>query len=85
MTLAEALDLKTDLVDDEHETLEKPLKYHSRTNQILPDETSQVQKQLIELEEYAHANEIKINKDKTKVMLFNTAKTRDFPPNMKID
>ena len=28
---------------------------------------------------------MKINKDKTKVMLFNTSKTRDFTPNLKID
>ena len=67
LTVAEALELKSALIEDDDETLEKPLTYHNRTNQILPNATSQVQNQLNELEEYAQINEMKINKTKTKV------------------
>ena len=46
LIVAEALELKPALVDDDCQTLDKPLTYHNRTNQILQNETSQVQKQL---------------------------------------
>ena len=84
LTVAEALDLKTVFVEDEENILEKTLTYHNRTNKVLPIESSKVQQQLNDLNEYAQRNEIKINKEKTKVMLFNTAKTKDFTSNLKI-
>ena len=46
MTVAEAIQLKASLTNDDEDILEKPLEYHSRTNQILPPELSQVQSQL---------------------------------------
>ena len=49
LTVAEALNLKSSLTNDDEDTLEKPLAYHSRTNQILPTEASKVQKQLNDL------------------------------------
>ena len=71
-------------IDDDN-TLVKPVPFHSRTNQILQPEQSQVQKQLDDLNQYANENEMKINQIKTKIMLFNTAKTNDFTPTIKID
>ena len=85
LTLAEALDLKKCLESDSENILEKPLAYLDRTNHILPSNNSKVQGQLDEINEYAMINEMKINKNKTKVMLFNTARLRDFTPKLKID
>ena len=85
LTLAEALDLKKCLVSDSENILEKPLAYHDRTNHILPSNISKVQEQLDEIDGYAKINEMKINKNKTKVMLFNTAKLKDFTPKLEID
>ena len=38
-----------------------------------------------ELVEYSIENEMKINKSKTKAMLFNSARTRDFTPKLNIE
>ena len=84
LTVAEAIYLKSSLTNDDEDTLEKPLPYHSRTNQILPTEASKVQKQLNDLIDYANENEMRLNKKKTKVMLFSNAKKYDFTPVMKI-
>ena len=51
---------------------------------MLPEEASKVQKQLDTLERHAVKNEMKINKKKTKTMLFNTARSKDFSPKLKI-
>jgi hypothetical protein len=80
--VAEALDLKTCLETDKNQV--RPLTYHNRTEQSLPPENSKVQAQLNEIEKYARDNEIKVNIKKTKIMLFNTAKIRDFTPDLNI-
>ena len=85
LTVAEAINLKASLTNDEEEVLELPLTYHNRTQEILPSDESKVQKQLIEISEYAKENEMKLNKKKTQVMLFNTARKHDFTPALKID
>ena len=85
LTLAEAIDLKTLLEKDTNNVLEKPLTYHNRTEHILPPHKSRVQEQLNDILEYANENEMKINKRKTKVMVFNTARTRDFTPELNIE
>ena len=85
LTIAEAIDLKTKLVRDVEKTLEKPLTYHERTEHILPPENSKVQAQLEKIVEYTKENEMKLNKKKTKVMVFNTAKVRDFAPKLTVE
>ena len=82
LTIAEAIDLKRVLLHDDKMT--KPLEYHNRTEQILPKEGSKVYAQLEELIKYSADNEMKINKEKTKFMLFNTARKRDFTPKFNI-
>ena len=84
LTLAEALDLKVKLVNDPEKVWSEPLNYHNRTKQILPANQSKVQDQLNKLQIYADQNEMKINYQKSKVMLFNTAKINDFTPEIKI-
>ena len=66
------------LKNDDSHTLQKSLTYHDRSEPILPPGRSQVQQQLYRIAEYAEENKIKINKSKTKIMLFNNARTRDF-------
>ena len=85
LTVAESIDLKEKLETDIENTLEKPVPFHSRTNQILKEDQSQIQSQINELNSYAIENEMKINLKKTKVMLFNTGKVNDFTPTTKID
>ena len=55
------------------ENLEKPLVYHNQTEHYLPDEKNPMNEQINNLLEFTEINEMKINKDKTKVMLFNRA------------
>ena len=85
LTVAEAILLKETLVEDEANILESPLTYHDRFELVLPEAASKVQKQLEKIETHAKDNEMKINKKKTKAMLFNTSKTKDFTPKLKID
>ena len=73
------------LVDDEENKLIRPLAFHDRFQQLLPEAASKVQKQLEKLENHAIVNEMKINKKKTIAMLFNTATKKDFFPNLKLD
>ena len=65
--------------------LQRPLQYHDRTEHTLPSQISKVQDQLKEIVEYAKNNEMKVNKKKTKVMLFNSARTTDFTPRLKLE
>ena len=44
-----------------------------------------MEQQLEELEEYAETNEMKINQNKTKLMLFNPCKMYDFQPEINMD
>ena len=85
LTIAESLDLKINLKKAKDNTLERPLSFHSRTEHELPPDHSKVQEQIKEIGEYSLKNEMKINKNKTKVMLFNTAKLRDFTPVIHIE
>ena len=85
LTMAEAIYLKESLTNDDDDKQVKPLTYHNRTNQVLQNERSKVQKQLNELNDYAHENEMRVNKKNTKVMLFNTAKKHDFTPAFTIN
>ena len=85
LTIAECIHLKEVLKKDTANSPARPLTYHNRTKHIFPSDESEIQMQLNELSRYADVNEMKINKEKTKVMLFNTAKTRDFTPQMKIE
>ena len=58
----------------------QPLTYHERTGHQLLPENSKVFHSLIKTEKYASQNKMKINTKKTKLMLFNPSKTKDFHP-----
>ena len=55
-----------------------------RFEQVLPEDKNEIQKQLDDLCRYANENEMKLNSEKTKVMLFNVAKRNDFMPEIRV-
>ena len=78
----EAINLKKQLIPDPIKR-PFPLQYHERTQQILPQDSSILQKNLIKIENFTRNNQMKINPEKSKVMLFNKSRKLDFPPEMK--
>ena len=60
-------------------------KKEKRTQHILPVEECQLQEQLNKLLEYSEENQMLINGDKSKVMLFNTRHKFDFLPQSYLD
>ena len=83
MTIAEAEKLKEKLVSVPDRP--QPDLYHARTGHYLPTENSEVFKNLIATNQYAQVNEMKLNFKKTKLMIFNNAKTMDFMPNFEVE
>ena len=84
LTIAESIDLRKALTVETDKTWNQPLNYHERTKQVLKHE-SEVQKQLTSISEYAVLNKMKINQNKTKIMLFNNSKQNDFLPELKLN
>ena len=62
-----------------------PDNYHSRTGHSLPTNSSEVFKQLQNINIYARENEMVLNFNKTKLMTFNACQTLDFMPEFVID
>ena len=85
MTIAEALDLKKALTGNPDPEPERPLQYHERTGHVLQEAKSNVQDMLTELKAYTETHEMKLNTDKTKVILFNKSKKYDFLPQCYFD
>ena len=85
MTLAEAIILKDTLVPKNDNELIGPLNFHDRFELSLPDNENKLQEAINKLKAYTVENEMKINKKKTKVMLFNQAIKYDFMPEIKLD
>ena len=83
LTLAEAIKLRDKLVYVP--TTDRPLPdiYHARTGHVLPPSNSEVYKQLQKTEEYAKLNDMVVNYEKTKIMVFNPSKKVDFRPRME--
>ena len=83
LTLAEAINLPDKLVRVPANERPLPDTYHARTGHVLPSEHSEVYKQLKRTEEYAKKNEMIINNEKTKLMVFNPCKKVDFRPELE--
>ena len=81
-SILEAVDRKSLEVD---ENLPCPLNYHSRTEQVLPEENSKVALAIQDIMQYSNNHEMKINHEKSKLMLFNTLHNHDFMPTISID
>ena len=80
MTVAEYLNLHKQLIDNPDKNHPRPLEYHNRTDHILPGSESEIISLLNDINEYIISHKMKINNDKSKVMLFNTARKCDFKP-----
>ena len=78
LTLAEAIDLPSNVVSVPETERAMPDMYHARTGHVLPIERSNVYKQLKTTLEYADQNEMKISFNKTNAMVFNPCTTLDF-------
>ena len=75
---AEAINLKKQLVDDPSQR-PFPLNFHERTQHVLPA-GSILQQNLNRVEIFTETNKMKINENKSKVMIFNKSRNYDFPP-----
>ena len=79
LSLAEAVSLKK-LDSIPTDCRPQPDTHHARTGHVLRPEDSRVYKQLQSTKQYAAENGMKLNPNKTKLMLFNPAKAYDFMP-----
>ena len=84
MTLAESLNVKECVVPNPDTNPARPLRYHDRTQHVLPSERNKMQSQLDKMVLYCEENDMKINIAKTKVVLFNSARNYDFMPTLHI-
>ena len=83
MTQCVAINLKKATVPNQ--TSPQPWQYHERTGHVLRPEENPIQTEVIALAKYAEDHKMKINKNKTKVMVFNQAKPVDILPEVKLD
>ena len=84
MALLEAINLNTQL-SKLPKNAPQPYTYHERTGHELIQEKSKVYLNLKETEEYAKTNKMKINYKKTKLMIFNPARAKDFYPRFLVN
>ena len=75
------IDLKKSLIHDPVQRL-GPLNFHERTEHVLPVNSNCLHSELNDLYGYTINNLMKINVNKTKIMLFNSSKSYDFPPEL---
>ena len=83
-SVAESLNLKEKLVHKKDNSLSRPLEYHNRTEHVLPESESKVQGLLNAIVEYTTNHKMKINNEKSKVMLFNSSTKFDFNPKLSL-
>ena len=84
MTYATSLQLKKCLKVNT-DTMTQPLTYHDRTGHYLPESESEIHKQVVKLKAFVEENHMRINQEKSKVMIFNTLRKFDFMPKISID
>ena len=83
MTILEAINLEEAVIPNPDRPL--PDQWHARLGQKLDPAKSQVYNQVLEIQQYARNNEMKLNLDKCKFMLFNPTKKYDFIPELEIE
>ena len=80
LTVAESLKLKKQLIANPDTDQPRPLEFRNRTEHILHYSESKVITLLENIQKYTDDHKMKVNCDKSKVILFNTAKKWDFKP-----
>ena len=78
-TAVVAIDLKEKLKKDQTER-PRPLTYNEKSQLHLPIEADLLQKQMDEFENFTNENNMKINQDKSKLIIFNMSHKYRFPP-----
>ena len=82
MSLMTSIDLKQSL--ENNPNLVRPTNFHDRTGHILPRNKCVISDQLNQLSKYVKDHQMRINEEKTKVMLFNPSKKWDFTPSVSL-
>ena len=85
LTMAEKINMHTQLTSAPLEERPQPDPFRARTGHKLKIEESEVLKQLKETQNYADRHNMKINFQKTKLMLFNPGYSKDFLPQFEIE
>ena len=85
LALAEGIDMNKQLKEVPLIERPQPDTYRARTGHQLKIEDSEVYKQLMEIQNYAKMNKMKLNIAKTKLMMFNPYKSKDFMPEFNIN
>ena len=70
LSIAETINRKTQLSPSPIEERPQPVPYRARTGLKINNKDSKVYHQLLETNEYAETNKMKLNFQKTKLMLF---------------
>ena len=83
LTAASVINLKTQLKPLDVPI--RPVSYHGRTEQYLPDDKNPLIDQLNNIITHAKANQMKLNVKKTKVMTFTKSRSLDFQPKIFIE
>ena len=84
MTQCVSMKLKEVTEINADQTTDLPRQYHERTGHVLKEEYNYIQQEVDKLKVYAEENKMKINKNKTKIMLFNQARKIDILPKVKL-
>ena len=84
MSYLTSIDLKTKLSVDSDPNPNRPLRFHDRTGHYLPTDNCEIINQLDKLNTFVKDQQMKINFDKTKLILFNTARNYDFMPSISL-
>ena len=79
-----SLNLKKKLKIDTNPKEIGPVEFHKRTEHILPLEGNTMQKELNELRNYAVQKKMKVNQEKSNIMLFNSRNNIDFMPEVTL-
>ena len=82
LSLVKSLNLRECLITNTNPT--RPVTYHNRTHHILPATACDLQLQLDRLHRHSQEHEMQINQNKSKVMIFNTARNFDVMPNLTL-
>ena len=84
LALAESINMNTQLIEIPQNERPLPDAYRSRTGHKLKSESFKISDQLNEIYLYAQENKMKLNLEKTKLMLFNPCISKDFMPDITI-
>ena len=85
LALAETINMNTQLSSVPLTERPQPDVFRARTGHQLETESSLVYRQLKQIQNYAEVNKMKLNVPKTKLMLFNPCRTKDFMPEMELN